>query len=266
MIRSKMIAGLLLICLLALALPAQAGKLVIAVTTEVLVQEANLEIKLKVANRGDEEALDVRAELPTYPEARKSKLIPRLEPGRSVELKLITPRQAAQPGRYAVLARVNYHDLNGHPYSALSHGLYFLAEDQSSSLIVEAEEVSLSDRETVEIKLINTQPHDLPFNVLIAAPKELSAGPFNGPERIPARDKEWASFDIWNLAGRAGSRYPVMLVLTHQEGGRHTTKVVRLTINLTRQENFVRRYLAWWLVGLALVMIVLAYFQFRRKD
>jgi len=247
--------------------PAQvwAGRLIIDVSAQAKPEQDRLLVDLTVTNRGDEPALDVQAEAPDSLEPIKSGLIQQLDPGASARLRLNLPRAEDQTGRYAVVSLVNFHDLNQHPFSALAQASYYVGQDQRSPLVVESPPVTMSERRQIKLNLINPEKEPLKVKATVFAPKELSAGEIPDLLTVEPRQSQEATFDLWNLAGRAASTYPVMVLLEYEFEGRRTAQVAKVMVSLVQKDNLFRRNLGWWLTGIGLVLGALVLVQMRTR-
>ena len=247
--------------------PLLAGRLIIDVFAQAKPVQDRLLVDLTVTNRGGEPALDVQAEAPDSLEPIKSGLIQQLDPGASARLRLSMPRTEDQTGRYAVVSLVNFHDINQHPFSALAQATYYVSQDQRSPLVVEPPSVTMAERRQIKLNLINPEKEPLVVKAKVFAPKELSAGEIQGLLTIEPRQSLEVTFDLWNLAGRAASTYPVMVLLEYEFEGRRTAQVIKVMVSLVQRKNVFRRNLGWWLtgIGLALAALVLAQVRFRRQ-
>ena len=247
--------------------PALAGKLVMDVSCQTLVEEGRIRALLTVANKGDEAALNIQAQAPGLYPVPESRLLPRLEPGQEAGLELWLDRPGSLPGSYVRVVLVNFQDLNNHPFSAPAEVRFSLGKEAELPVLVRAGPVAFADRRVVRVLLHNQGSEPLELKLGVVAPRELSAAQPRSPIRLEPGGAKSICFDLWNLSGLAGSNYPVMLVLEGQPGGLHAARAVKIMALLEPRQNPIMAHLEWWLaaIGACLGLLLAAQFTARRQ-
>ncbi len=260
-----------LLCLAALAWPgsALAGRLVIQVEASAALRDGRLAMNLVVRNQGDEPAFSLQARALAPAGAVASRLVERLDPGRSLELALTWPALALAPGRHAAVARVDFADANDYPFSALAHAYFHQGRDQPSPLAARAETVELAGEGELGLVVRNPEPRPFRLEVLAYGPKELDLKPFRQELELAARGQAELAFAVGNFSGLPGAVYPVLVVLNSQVRGLHTAKVVETRVRLRAEANLFSRYLWLWLAllaGLAALLVAMQVRSWRRRS
>ena len=110
-----------MVTLLVVAPPLYGGSITLTTSSTSIVFEDGVKIEVTTINSGDETAERVGISMFFQGEVSKSPVKHRLVPGESftVRFPIIIPPRAS--GAYTVLVLVDFHDVKGYPFSALSY-------------------------------------------------------------------------------------------------------------------------------------------------
>lgn len=249
-----MVLACCLFWLLLDAWPAAAGHLAIQVQAQAwLGPQGLVETRAVVTNRGDEPALNLQATALHPPGGASSAPLEELLPGQNAELGLSQAAGPALPGRHAVVLRLDLHDLNHYPLSALGHAHYTLGQEQPSPLVVEARPLELRGRGSLALRLANPGPPPLQVAVRAFAPRELGVDQKALVVDLPAGQFRDLGLPINNLGGQPGAQYPLLILTACDWQGWHDEQVVEARVTLAPEGNPFRQRLPWWLGLLGLL-------------
>ncbi len=85
-------------------------------------KEDGVVTRMKVTNKGDETAYNVRVSAELEGEIKKGSLQDELKVNESLEVVLEFPHKFEKAGKYPVIVSVDYTDLNRYPFTAISIG------------------------------------------------------------------------------------------------------------------------------------------------
>lgn len=256
------------ICLIALWLALGAGqvqaKLVIDVTARTEVGQGRAAVELEVANRGDEPALNLKAEAVFQGQRARSESLPSLAPGNRRSLHLTLPLPDDGPGRYPAPVYVRFSDGGGRGYTALSAAEMVVGQDRVSPLIIEADRAVVAGRGELPIRLLNPTGEEIEAAVSLYLSPELAVEADRFDLTLPPKGSARAVFELTNRTGRIGAVYPVLIVVEHRDGGHHAAKSMWQSLTLADSNPF-RRYLWWWVVACLILVVAAGAAQLRRR-
>jgi len=257
----------ILVLILFLAPPALAGQLVIDVSTEATAMEDKVLVKLVVANRGDEAAINIQAE-PLMPKGEASELVEILDADGQVEMSLSLEAAGEQPGRHLAVIRVRFQDLNEYPFSALAHTYYHRLSDQPSPLLLKTDPAGpfkLAGLGKLKLVLVNPEPEPASVILHVFTPVEMSAHPEERKLELPGRGEVTATIRLSNFSGLSGAGYPVLISAEQTIADQHTVKILPVTVTLVGRPNFFNRTLKYWLAAISVLVVLLIWSQVRRR-
>jgi hypothetical protein len=251
--------------LTALSFPASAGQLVIQVDSQAAVQDGQVRMSLKVANHGDEPAVNIQAQALATRHQVKSRLVASLPPGQIVELNLSWPHSQSGQGRFAAVARVGFQDLNQYPFTAMAYAYYSLGPDRPCALSVRPQPQKLAGRKQVQLRLKNPEPKPVPGRLQAFAPREISLKPSAMEITLPGRGEADTRFELENFSSLKGATYPVLFLWEEKGSGIHTAKVIEIPVTVVEQTNFFKRTMSWWLAVCGFLAALFVFFHLRAR-
>jgi hypothetical protein len=238
---------------------------VIQVDSQAAAQDGQVKMSLKVANHGDEAAVNIQAQALATRHQVKSRLVPSLPPGRSVELSLSWPHSQSRRGRFAAVARVGFQDLNQYPFTAMAYAYYSLGPDRPCSLSVRPQAQKLAGRKQVQLRLKNPEPKPVPGRLQAFSPREISFKPLAMEITLPGRGEAKTKFELENFSGLKGATYPVLLLWEEAGSDIHTAKVIEIPVTVVEQSNFFKRTMTWWLAVCGFLAALFVFFHLRAR-
>jgi len=233
-----------------------AGILTIETQTSVQTTENQLEVTVKITNKGDEPAYNTQINLIVLDETTQGDVKAKLDPGQSDVNTFNKTLSDIARGRYPLSVRVDFHDANLYPFSALSGLTFFLGKDVNGDIAVVGDNLSL-DKEGVlnfHIKNMGSDPINLSASLFL--PKEFSAATPKKTFQIDARSEKNLAFDVNNFSARNGASYPLYCSFEYDKNNIHYTTMANVFVTVKVAEGWFRS-LKWVWVGTIIILIVM---------
>jgi len=252
--RSKF--GLLLILFVSIfawTTPAVAGILKIETQTTVEVTADLLKVSVTFTNKGTAPAYNLQVHLNTLGKQDNSPVKPQLDPGRSGKALFERNVEGIRKGRYPLTIRVDFHDTNQYPFSALSGMTFHIDEDVNPNLVALAEDITLSKTGTLKFDIKNLGFESKKILASLILPKEFSTPKPKINLEIDQRSDSTLKFPIKNFSALPGANYPVFCYFEYDAEDTHYTAVARALVTLAGDENLFRR-LRWLWISLTVIL------------
>ncbi len=186
-------------------------------------------LAVEVLNSGDEPAYNAVAETTQPFGENVLEFVGVIEPGVKYESIIkLTPGTNAVPGVYYGFLRLQYTDMNGHPFSLVGPFVVRHLNDSYAKVAVSSGQAAIPSgggSKTVRVEVENTDEvgHDVSFTVY--SPKELSVGAYSKSGNIPAKSS--AGFDVPFESDGAlkGSVYTIYYLAEYVSDGLHYSAV-----------------------------------------
>lgn len=211
--------------------------------------------QISLMNSGDEPAAQLQIHVELRGQRFSSPTVPQLDAGTRHETEIRFPLTDMAPGRYHAIVRVDYTDLNGYPFTALSYSRVVYGEDKSPSVHVQLSDTVLARQTRMQLRLRNLDSVTLPLEIKLALPRELTC---EQPERlleIPGQREEQLLFEVRNFSALQGSRYTVFALVEYELAGTHSSTLVPARIEIVPPESFVRLYRTPLMVAFSILFV-----------
>ena len=244
---------ILFIWILTWTVPAVADILKIETQTTVEMAGDLLKVGVTFTNKGTAPAYNLQVHLDTLGQQDNSPVKPQLDPGRSGKALFERSVAGIRKGRYPLTIRVDFHDANQYPFSALSGMTFHIDQDVNPNLVAHAEDITLSETETLkfDIKNLGFKPTRIIASLIL--PKEFSTSKPKITLEIDQRTETTLEFPIKNFSALPGANYPVFCYFEYDSENTHHTAVARCLVTIARDENLFRRF-RWLWISLAAVL------------
>ncbi|MBI5142739.1 MAG: hypothetical protein HZA20_11215 [Nitrospirae bacterium] len=266
----------ILIALFVLALNAisagtlHAGSIQIEPEIKPVVTSDKIEIVINITNKGNEKAVDVRAELSLGTASVSSEKIPVLEPGKPHKWTLGISRADAgivSRGVYILSVLTVYHDANLYPFS-MPTVIPVSVDIDAAALKTRHVEAELSVsviRETgrIVLTLINTSPRAIAGRYALVLPRELetanTGATATGDFSIAANGRSKHVFDVRNQGALPGSSYRIfgMAEYDDAETRAHYGIVLPNMVNIMKFKGSETVFRRQFIMGIALIAVLL---------
>ncbi len=234
-----------------------AGILTIETQTSVQTAENQLEVTVKITNKGDEPAYNTQINLIVLDEKTQGDVNAKLDPGKS-DVNTFTKRLSGiAGGRYPLTIRVDFHDANLYPFSALSGSTFFLGKDVNGDITIIGDNLSLDKEGVLNFHIKNMESDPINLSASLFLPKEFSAATLKKTFQIDGRSEKNLSFDIRNFSARNGASYPLYCAFEYDKNSIHYTTMASVFVTIKVAEGWFRS-LNWVWTGTIIVLIIMA--------
>jgi hypothetical protein len=233
-----------------------AGVLTIETQTSIQIIENQLEVTVKITNKGDEPAYNTQINLIVQDEKSQGAVYAKLDPGNSDINTFSKSLSGLAQGRYPLTVMVDFHDANRYPFSALAGLTFFLGKDVNGDLAISGDNITMDKEGGVDFHIKNMGYDSLNISASLSLPKEFSASIVKKSFQIDARSEKKLSFDISNFSARNDATYPVYCALEYDKNNIHYTSMANISIMVKVAEGWFRS-LKWLWVGIVTILFVL---------
>ena len=261
----KPASGLFLILLASIfawATPAVAGTLTIETQTTVEVAADLLKVSVVFTNKGTAPAFNLQVHLNTLGQQEDSLVIPQLDPAQSDRASFETNLTGVRKGRYPMTVRVDFHDANQYPFSALSGMTFHVGEDVNPNLIAQAKDITLGKSGVLQFNIKNLGVESQKILATLALPNEFSTPQARKTVDIDQRAEKTLDFQIGNFSALPGANYPIFCYFEYDMKDTHHTAVARALVTVAKDENLFRKFRWLWislaaaLAGILIIVII----------
>ena len=259
---------LLGLCLaLAWSLPARA-EITLRIGARATLSGSSLRVRLTTANQGKEAARRLSYNLFLGDRVARAQGAALLAPGASDQVEFKLSFAAPLPGSYGFGVRVDYHDPNGYPLSAVSWGLFAKDRFALPKLSLRGQAGQPWPGRPPALLLSNPSDQPLRVELSVLAPAEFEPGRIRRTLELAPGGQAVAPLELSNRAALSGSTYPLAGLASYTLKGVHYTAAAQalITVGVLADPLYAWRPWLWTLAGLLLAaMLALAWAARRRR-
>ena len=249
--------AILFASIFACAAPALAGILKIETQTTVEIAADLLKVSVIFTNKGTAPAFNLQVHLNALGQQENSPVIPQLDPGRSDRAHFERNVTGVRKGRYPMTVRVDFHDANQYPFSALSGMTFHVGEDVNPGLIAQAKDITLGKNGVLRFTLKNLGLESRKILATLVLPKEFSTAQARKTVDINQRAEKALDFEIGNFSALPGANYPIFCYFEYDMEDTHHTAVARVLVTVAKDENLFRKFRWLWIFLAAVLAAIL---------
>jgi len=209
----------------------------ISLTTQIQVNSTSLPeeglVSLTMENKGDEPAMAVQPEIEFTGKSFLGEATSQLDPGSSRSWNIPISTTLSTAGRYPLILKTRYYDLNNYAFSSISPSYVVIKEDTSPLVFGTLKTLEMSDSGKLPLEIINLD-ENLQKNIKLKLhlPKELTSD--NSTLQLTMKPKSKANyeFNIERFSALPGSNYVIAAILEYDENNKHYTNILRGNIKL----------------------------------
>jgi hypothetical protein len=243
-----------------------AGVLSIETQTSIQTTENQLEVTVKITNKGDEPAYKTQINMLVLDEKTQGDVYPILDPGKSDINTFSKKLSGIARGRYPLTIMVDFHDANLYPFSALSGSTFFLGKDVNGDIAVIGDNISLDKEGVINFQIKNMGSDPINLSASLILPRELSAATTKKTFQIDARSATTLPFEISNFSARNGASYPMYCAFEYDKNNTHYTSMANVSVTVKVAEGWFRDLKWVWVGTIIILIIVLCWIvTFRKK-
>ena len=261
---------ILFVSIFAWTTPAIAGILKIETQTTVDVAADLLKVSVAFTNKGTAPAFNLQVHLNALggsPALAGSPIIPQLDPGQSDRARFETNVTGVRKGRYPLTVRVDFHDANQYPFSALSGMTFHIGEDVNPGLIVQTKDITLGKSGVLRFNIKNLGFKPEKISATLVLPREFSTPQPKNRVDINQRSEKSLDFEIGNFSALPGANYPIFCYFEYDSEDTHHTAVARALVTVAKDENLFRKFRWLWisLSAILAALLIIVIIKERRK-
>jgi hypothetical protein len=247
--------------------PAAADILKIETETTVEVSEDRVTVSVAFANRGTAPAYNLQVHLTALGLADAAPVVAHLDPGQTERAFFIRKFRGVGKGRYPMTVRVDFHDANQYPFSALSGMTFHIGEAVNPDLAALTRDMTLKKSGALQFDVKNLGLNPQKITATLVLPKEFSSPQPKSDFEMNPRSEKTVGFEIRNFSALPGAAYPVFCFFEYDAEGVHYTTLARSLITVAEDENLFRRFRWAWmtLTGILAALLILVLIKERRK-
>jgi hypothetical protein len=194
----------ILLLLLAAAGGAWPSHITLVIATTNTVLEKQLQCHVRVTNKGDEAASNLRVRVEFHGQRQASAPLPELGLGQSHDASFTLPLSDAVRGRHSLAIFVDYSDAAGYRFSTPSHAELIVGEDNPPKLQAAMGNVELGSEAVLKLRVKNLDSTSRLLKLKLVLPREITS-PQSESEMVMAGLGEQAlQFPLRNNAAAAG--------------------------------------------------------------
>ena len=237
--------------------------------TETTVESTadRIAVKVVVTNKGTARACNVQIHLTALGLSDASPVVAQLDPGQSAEGFFEREIKGVGKGRYPMTVRVDFHDGNQYPFSALSGMTFHIGEAVNPDMAVVTRDMTLRGTGALRFDVKNLGRKPERVSATLVLPKEFSSPRSQTVFEIDPRSEKSVEFAIHNFSALRGASYPVFCYFEYDSEGIHHTALARSLITVAQDESVFRRFRWAWitLAGVLGLLLVIALIRDRQK-
>lgn len=209
----------------------------ISLTTQIQVNSTSLPeeglVSLTMENKGDEPAMAVQPEIEFAGKSFLGEATSQLDPGSSRSWNIPITTTLSTPGRYPLILKTRYYDLNNYAFSSISPSYVVIKEDTSPLVFGTLKPLEMSDLGKLPLEIINLD-ENLQKNIKLKVhlPKELTSENTTIQLTMKPKSKANYEFNIERFSALPGSNYVIAAILEYDENNMHYTNILRGNIKL----------------------------------
>jgi len=265
---TKLLISLLILPLLCpMGFSANAGTLVITLKTTVEVQGNRLSGTIEVCNNGDEAAYYVRAKIEVLGDLLETPIKERIKPNNCEKFHFLKEFDFIGKGIFPVIIKIQYHDFNQYPFSALTYAFFGSEADARADVLCRSENLIIEGKGRLNVYVKNSGSELKQIRASLTLPREIFSPENKFLFTLGDQEEKTLRFILENRSAQASATYPVYCFLEYDRKGIHHTVVSKTRINIKEKEHFFRQ-IRWHLLfgGFFALTISIIYRVLRKKS
>jgi hypothetical protein len=242
-----------------------AGVLTIELETTLGAEGDRLRGTLKITNKGDEPALDLRAEIALPNEQLRREITKRLEAKAFASLAFEGRLTGLKNGSYPLPVTVIFHDAKLYPFSALACPVFACGEEGSGDLSCTALPATVGEKGEISFTLKSSSPAARTLQAMVLLPREFQSPRSRFSLTLGPHASRTLSFPVLNTSALQGATYPVFGVFQYETEDLQQALVIPTTLRITEKGNWFTETRWYWLSGVVLLSMITLWRLFKKK-
>ena len=237
------------------------GHIALDVSTTCTTTETGVMVSVALVNVGSEAAMDLNI-MAECEDTEGALAIPGpLGPGQVGTYQLNLGPDISEPGTYAVITHIKYHNDAGYPFTALDAASFASGRPAPPMIFPQTAPVVLKGSTVFKVELNNTDTENHSVLVWLEVPETLKAP--EGPREIEVKagGGRQVAFRLENRFAGLNSTQPYIVKTAYSSVGQRHTSVIKGYITVERPEKFFRQYGVVFLGAAALTLAMVLIIQ-----
>jgi len=241
-----------------------AGTITIETQTEATLTDADLTTRVVLINQGDETARSIACEVTFQGKTEKPPLIEALPPKTPTALTTTHRLIEHKPGQSPLIVRVQFHDTNQYPFTALSALIVNTHVAASNDLAIEGKDIAFDRKGELTFRIKNLAEENRALSYWVLVPRELSVRAGEGRLSLEKRSEQTVSVRLDNFAALYGAAYPVYAFFEYDTPEAHHCQMASTTVQIVMEPSWFQKTRIYWLIGGILLLAGVLYRFFGR--
>jgi hypothetical protein len=243
-----------------------AGEVVLDISTTCTTTETGVRLNVTLANLGSEAAMDLNISTRCEDAAGSLDIPGPLGPGQSGTFQISIDPDLPEPGTYAVITHVKYHDQTGYPFTTMDAASFAYTRPAPSMIFPQMTTMVLKGASVLLVDLSNADAEEHRVLVWLEVPETLKC--LDGPRelQLSAQGQGQVSFRVENRFAGLNSTQPLVVRTVYDDKGLKHTAVVKGYVTIGRPEKFFRQYGKFFLAAAGLALAVVLVIQVVRGE
>jgi hypothetical protein len=198
-----------------------AGSISLETESNASVKGTELELAIKITNKGNESAHSVMPQLLIPANSAYLTSTPELPPGKTVEIRHRLDLNAGLPGSYSMSLLTHYTDAGRYPFSAVSPIFYNQGESRPALIVPKLTDRTLSGKSLLKLAVKSLSDKPLPIHCRLYVPREILCPSPERKETLAPGGISFLTFPVQNIGALNGSRYAVFALIDYEQDNYH---------------------------------------------
>ncbi len=233
----------------------------ISLTTQITVNSSspeNINVILNIANNGDEPANAIQPSIEFNGNPFPGETIGSLEPKSSHSWNIPIKTETTTPGRYPLILKTVYYDINNYAFSSISPSYVTIQEETAPAVFGKLSNIEMIDNGKLNMEIINLDDKQKNVKVKLYLPRELTTDKETLEITMPSKSKKELEFNIERFSALPKSNYAVAAILEYEENNKHYTNILRGSIKLIEESPSIRSPVTIMITAIIIIIFIIS--------
>lgn len=223
-----------------------AGSISLETESTASLKDKELEIAIKITNKGNESAHNVTPQLLVPNASAFLSSTDELPPGKTIEIQHKLFPNNMLSGSYSIALLTHYTDAGRYPFSAASPIFYNQGESRPALIVPKLADRTFSERSLLKLAVKSVSDKPLRIQCRLYVPKEILCPTPERNETLSPGGITFLTFPIQNISALKGSRYAVFALIDYEQDHHHHSDMASAFLTVS---GFTAGLPSPWLIG-----------------